>query len=398
MAIADIMAFRHNSKLADNEPKWGDVDKKELPRIAFADEGVENEVSTWGYPHHWVRGGKEKDDNGRFKDGTLYLHKGGLNAAWAAANGARSGKDASEAVKKHLEAHRKAIGEDSDSSDSWNKGYRIRNDVPGAMEVYIYDEIGLKDWDGGGITAKKMAKDLQNAGPSLKNISVHINSPGGRVFEAVAIYNLLKSHKAHVNVTIDGIAASAASIVAMAGNHIEMANNGILMIHKPWTFAIGNADDLRKEANMLDKVEGAITQSYLNQCAKAGKTNMEGKLTEMLEAETWMDAEEALEAGLIDSIGEALPAAASIAFDFKKFGFKNIHSALLAGNSSVSAIRAPRQPQTPVIVNNYITVGSQDQASQHEEKPSVPSPPIARTLARLKLALARERPITKHPV
>ena len=103
-------ALSHNSTLSDSEPGWGSVDKTKLPRNAFAEMGDPAKKSTWGYPHHWVSGGTV-GDNEVFSSGTMYLHKGGLHAAWAAANGARSGQNASAAVKAHLQAHRSAIGE-----------------------------------------------------------------------------------------------------------------------------------------------------------------------------------------------------------------------------------------------------------------------------------------------
>lgn len=103
--------FAHNSTLADNEPAWGDVDKTKLPRKAFADMGVMKEKTSWKYPHHWVKNGGDPDpDNGVYRSGTMYLSKGGLNAAWAAANGARAGVEASPEVKAHLNKHRKDLG------------------------------------------------------------------------------------------------------------------------------------------------------------------------------------------------------------------------------------------------------------------------------------------------
>jgi hypothetical protein len=109
------MAFEHNSKTSESEPEWGSVDKTALPRNAHADMGEPDKKSTWKFPHHWISGGTKKDENGIWTDGTMYLHKGGLDAAWAAANGARSGDEASEAVKAHLQAHRKALGLDEDN-------------------------------------------------------------------------------------------------------------------------------------------------------------------------------------------------------------------------------------------------------------------------------------------
>lgn len=104
------MALTHTSNLADNEPAWGDVDKTKLPRNAHADMGKPDEKSTWKYPHHWVKNGGDLDENGVYKSGDMYLHKGGLNAAWSAANGARSGQEASDDVKAHLNSHRTALG------------------------------------------------------------------------------------------------------------------------------------------------------------------------------------------------------------------------------------------------------------------------------------------------
>lgn len=106
-----ILSFQHNSKLAKNEPSWGSVSKGKLPRVAFAEHGEAGKKSTWGFPHHWIQGGGKPDDEGVFTTGTMFLHKGGLHAAWAAANGARSGKTASSAVKAHLRKHMAAIGE-----------------------------------------------------------------------------------------------------------------------------------------------------------------------------------------------------------------------------------------------------------------------------------------------
>jgi len=103
------MAYKHNSKTADDEPRWRDVDKSALPRIAFAERGDPDDKDTWKYPHHWVRGGTQKDDMGCWTDGELLLHVEGLDVARRAANGARSGKQASPAVKEHLAAHQAII-------------------------------------------------------------------------------------------------------------------------------------------------------------------------------------------------------------------------------------------------------------------------------------------------
>jgi len=119
----------HNSNMMDSEPSWASVEKESLPREAFAEIGEPDKKSTWGFPHHFISEGSEKDDNGIWTNGTMFLHKGGLNAAWAAAQGARSGQEASQAVKDHLQAHRKAIGiadEDEKAMKSLSQVYKHR--------------------------------------------------------------------------------------------------------------------------------------------------------------------------------------------------------------------------------------------------------------------------------
>ena len=103
-------AFRHNSAVSEPEPRWGSVNKTKLPRLAFADMGEADRVSSWRFPHHWVKNGGSPDEDGRWTTGTMYRHKAGLNAAWAAAQGARAGVEASAAVKAHLQRHRSALG------------------------------------------------------------------------------------------------------------------------------------------------------------------------------------------------------------------------------------------------------------------------------------------------
>jgi hypothetical protein len=102
-------SLTHNSKVNDKEPTWSDVDKTALPRNAFANEGEDGVKSSWKYPHHYVVGGTKNKD-GVYASGDMYLHKGGLNAAWGAAQGARSGQEAGPAVKAHLQSHRKDLG------------------------------------------------------------------------------------------------------------------------------------------------------------------------------------------------------------------------------------------------------------------------------------------------
>lgn len=185
------------------------------------------------------------------------------------------------------------------NNQSW---YSIKAKANDTAEISIYDEIGF--W---GVSAASFAQDLKSCGNNLKQINLHIHSPGGDVFDGIAIYNLLKNHPANITVYIDGLAASMASVIAMAGNEVIMPENAMMMIHKPWGIQGGDAEDMRKYADLLDKVENTLIPAYAN---KTGKTPEE--LAEMLSAETWLNGKECVEQGFADKLAEPLVAMASI--------------------------------------------------------------------------------------
>ena len=185
---------------------------------------------------------------------------------------------------------------------SW---YTIRARASG-MEVLSYDEIGAY-----GVTAKGFLAEL-GALPDDASIDLRLNSPGGSVFDAVAIYNALKRHTGEITVWIDGIAASAASYIAMAGDEIVMPENAFLMIHDPSGLVMGTAEDMRSTAEALDKVKGSLIQGY---ASKSGKADED--IATLMAAETWIDAREALDLGFIDRIAEPVKLAAS--FDVARF-------------------------------------------------------------------------------
>lgn len=185
---------------------------------------------------------------------------------------------------------------------SW---YTIRARASGT-EVLIYDEIGAY-----GVTAKGFLAEL-GALPDDAAIDLRLNSPGGSVFDAVAIYNALKRHEGDITVWIDGIAASAASYIAMAGDTIVMPENAFLMIHDPSGLVMGTAEDMRSTAEALDKVKGSLIQGY---AAKSGKDDDD--IATLMAAETWLDAKDALDLGFIDRIAEPVKLAAS--FDVARF-------------------------------------------------------------------------------
>ncbi len=173
----------------------------------------------------------------------------------------------------------------------------------GSAEISVYDEIGLF-----GFTAKQFITDLRAI--DAESIQLSINSPGGSVFDAIAIYNALRQHPANINVKVMGVAASAASIIAMAGDKIVMPENTFIMIHNPLNFAYGNADDLRDMADVLDKVAASLIATYV---ARTG--NSEADIKDMLDAETWLNAEEAVAKGFADELEPALKIAACFDLD-----------------------------------------------------------------------------------
>lgn len=169
------------------------------------------------------------------------------------------------------------------------------------VEVMIYDEIGY--W---GVRAKDFIRDLQALAAEAKSIVVAVNSPGGDVFDAFAIYNALRRYEGKVTCRVDAVAASAASLVIMAGDKIVMPDNAMIMIHNVWTWAVGTADDLRDLADVMDKMRDGIVAAY------ARKSGQEaGALIEMMDAETWLTALEAHALGLCDVIEEPVRLAAS---------------------------------------------------------------------------------------
>ena len=162
--------------------------------------------------------------------------------------------------------------------------------------IDILEPIG-ENWFGDGLTGKTFAKMLKDLG-NVNNITVRINSPGGNVFDGTAIYNLLKQHPANVDVNIIGMALSAASVIAQAGNTISMAHNAMFMIHDPWGYSMGNSREMRDTADLLDKIKGTLVDSY----ALRVKDLTKEQIGDMMAEETWFTAEEAKDAGFIDKI------------------------------------------------------------------------------------------------
>ncbi|EHQ0040844.1 Clp protease ClpP [Escherichia coli] len=220
--------------------------------------------------------------------------------------------------------------------------------------MYIYDEIGF--W---GVTAKQFVSEL-NALGDITHINLHINSPGGDVFEGIAIFNALKTHGASITVYVDGVAASMASVIAMVGNPVIMPENTFMMIHKPFGFTGGDAEDMRTYADLLDKVEAVLLPAYAQ---KTGKTTDE--IAAMLADETWMSGAECLAHGFADQVTPAVKAMACIQSkrteEFKKMpeSIRNMitpprNSAPRVQDDEPAASRTPVQAAAPVVDENSI--------------------------------------------
>ena len=189
------------------------------------------------------------------------------------------------------------------------------NDVARKAEIYLYGAIG-DDWLGdGAVGAKDFVDTLKSLG-ELDLIELHVNSPGGYVTDGVAIYNALLRHSATINVYIDGLAASIASVIAMAGDTITIADTAQMMIHDPATCLCGTAADFRGAASMLDKGKISIMAAYRRH------TNLDdNEISELMSAESWFTAAEAVEKGFATHIN--VPAKAVAMADVSAFNYKH---------------------------------------------------------------------------
>lgn len=170
----------------------------------------------------------------------------------------------------------------------------VKNDAEEERTLILNGEISDETWYGDEVTPKLFEKEL-NAGTG--NITVWINSPGGDVFAAAQIYNMLMEYKGDVTVKIDALAASAASVIAMAGTKVLMSPVGLMMIHNPMTIAIGDSREMQKAGEMLDEVKESILNAYE---IKTGLSRT--KLSHLMDGESWFNAKKAVEFGFADGI------------------------------------------------------------------------------------------------
>lgn len=162
-------------------------------------------------------------------------------------------------------------------------------------DVYIFGDITSWEWYESDVSSYTLSKELQ--GLDVDTINVHINSYGGEVAEGLAIYNTLKNHKAKVNTICDGFACSIAAVIFMAGDERIMNNASLLMVHNAWTYTAGNANELRKQADDLDIISQAAMEAF-----KERVNITEAEIKALLDAESWVSPQEALEKGFATSI------------------------------------------------------------------------------------------------
>lgn len=184
--------------------------------------------------------------------------------------------------------------------------FRAAADEPTVGELLLYGIISSTSWWGDEVTPKQFKQELDALG-EVSELRVFINSDGGDVFAGQAIHSMLQRHSARVIVYVDGLAASIASVIAMAGDVVRMPRNAMMMVHEPWTWGYGNAADFRKLADTLDQVKESLVAAYQS------KTNLtREEIMDLLAAETWMTAEEAVEKGFADEIEETKKVAALV--------------------------------------------------------------------------------------
>jgi ATP-dependent Clp endopeptidase proteolytic subunit ClpP len=196
--------------------------------------------------------------------------------------------------------------------------YEIKNAGNEEAEVHIYGEIGTF-----GITAKAFIDSLNAV--KAKRINLRVNSVGGGIFEGTAIYNAIKRHAAHVTTHIDGLAASMAGVVALAGDEVRMASNAMFMVHNPWALRVGDAEDMARAADLLDKLKSNLLDVY-----EAKTRRPREELSAFMDDETWFTAEQAKAVGFIDVIAPEVRVAACVGSDFDLRCFQHTPSNLLA--------------------------------------------------------------------
>lgn len=259
--------------------------------------------------------------------------------------------------------------------DRWNPGVRaaaVESDDD--RSISVYDVIGYDYWTGEGVTAKRIAGALRSLGKGP--VTVNVNSPGGDMFEGLAIYNLLREHDGEVTVKVLGLAASAASIIAMAGDTVQIARAGFLMIHNAWVVAMGNRNDLREYADTLEPFDRAMADIY---AARTGEDR--DAMAKLMDAESWIGGSDAIDQGFAD---ELLPSD-----QVEKNGSKASASAVRRLEAALRASGMPKSEAMKLISEFKSSVGDPagsgegDPTGRGQGDPATAAPSVGEYLAAL---------------
>ena len=207
-------------------------------------------------------------------------------------------------------------------SDTPREWFAIRNKTESSADLFIYDVID--PWFG--ISAKEVVGQIADLGKL--DINLRLNSAGGDVFDGFAIYNALFQYPGKVTVHVDGLAASIVSVIAMAGDEIVMAQNAMIMIHNPWIMSVGTAENLRKDAAILDQIKESIVNTYVSRTDQTREV-----ISKMMDEETYLDADTAIEKGFATSTAKPIKAAAC--HNLSIYGFAHAPDAVAVPNPTI---------------------------------------------------------------
>ena len=257
------------------------------------------------------------------------------------------------------------------------KFYALEKTGDNETTIHLYDEVGAF-----GAGSKDFLADLGKL--EGQHIHLRINSPGGSVIEGTAIYNALRRHTGGLTVHIDALAASMASVIAMAGAPVYMADNALMMIHNPWTVSMGDSEQLRREADLLDKLKSTLVNAYKR---KSGME--EEEIAQMMDKETWLDAVEAVALGFADAIEEGVAAAATATPEQLRARFDTFAKGMTAEieKPAMESIPAVEQPvdEAPAatVVSESVPATPSDSPAPSEEAPVLeePAAPVAKAVS-----------------
>ena len=249
---------------------------------------------------------------------------------------------------------------------------------PSATDVWVYDVIG-DDWVDPSLTAKQMCQAI--AAIDTDEIVLHLNSPGGSVSDGIAIYNALLTHPAKVTSIVEGWTGSIATVIALAGDDVQMFDNTMFMIHNPWSICVGNASEMRDFADYLDRVGALMSAVYMSRCSKTPD-----ELQAALDAETYLTAGEAAEWGFVDQVVEGVRAAAKAEWSgdiLEALGFSPVQTLdVSAAGRVLSAVNETRLRDAAALIDTVLAAldtgaGDEDDSGSGDASPTIDTQALA---------------------